>query len=775
MTNNFPKIPRFRLPDRWAKEPPTAKREAEAPADKKVKKLAPRTIIDLGKAINKKLAALGHKPLAHDERGFLPIREEHALIPPAAEQAEYTELMELWSQYQHLVKELAKPGATRSYPIVRERAEAALGYLTDMANAFDRQVSSKLPESVEDVQADIIGKSWEVKEKVSQLREETLKTLEDKFSGQKRLSSDDIGAVSKMIKKAQSESAKAMRDARIDIAAIIGTKKLSGEEKARGMKQIKRFAKGGLLARVMQLFGIHKKAQKALSTAKDEMQKISHLKLWEPENELTGVEKQTLAAFGADQKKELARRAGVVGIQGIYRFQIETFSKGKIRKQQKVFEAVERGSIVREPIDVTIRNKGSTIQSTMTPLNQYFDTTVGVGRVFEEAVGTGGVPSSNRYEPNIINAFASEVKNTQKEIAFEAIRHGILSDKHERDPEVRSKNSEKMAEDLLKATLLKELARQGISLEDLKNQPPGVPLTINFSSMSLVTPDWPRTIGTHGANEKTMLRDQVNALQSFDFRKEKYKQFKGFKLDGVIYPVKFNVMTFNYGVNAGASGKLAWAPGLKFGHDTQRKYNKLGLERLGGNVDAFKTLIQEQMTGCDAYQYEKYESALEEVDRLWNDIEYLNRNKSAYLDGGNQYEVGAKIMLLMSLMDRTTPDDRLGHATSLPSFRNAFNCMSGKDRTGIMGAVVRTFIILSERRDGKIPTHDELKHDKSLRLDFVKTFVQVAKEYGGLEITKDNGAIGYKVKKEAKLYQEAWKYLGEMFADIQGLGRTTAA
>lgn len=770
MTREFPEIPRFRLPDRWGKEPPKAEKGAEAPADKKVKKLAPRVIIDLGKAINKKLEALGYKPLAHDERGYLPIplSKEHALIPPAGEQAEYTELLELWGKYQHLVKELAKPGATRSYPIVRERVEAALGYLTDMATAFDRQVSSTLPESVQGVQADIIGKSWEVKEKVSQLREETLKSFEEQFSGKKRLSSGEIGTVTKMIKKAQSKSAKAMRDARVDIAAIIGTKGLSGEKKNRRMKQIKLFAKGKLLARVMQLFGIHKKAQRALSEAKEEMRKISHLKLWKPENELTGVEKQTLAAFGADQKKELARRAGVVGIRGIYRFQIETFSKGKIRKQQKVFEAVERGSIVREPIDVTIRNKGSAIQSTMTPLNQHFDTNVGVERIFEKTVGTGGVPSSNRFEPNIINAFATEVKNTQKEIAFEAIRHGILSDKYERNTDTRKDNSKKMAKELLKATLLKELARQGLKLEDLANQDPEKPLTINFNSMSLVTPDWPRAIGTHGANEKTMLRDQDYALQSFH-----NKEF--FEIDGVKYPVKFNVMTFNYGVNAGATGRLAWAPGLKFGLDTQRKYNKLALERLGGSVDKFKILILEQMTGCDAYEYEKYEGAIEEVDRLWNDIEYLNRNKSAYLDGGNQYEVGAKIMLLMSLMDRTTPADRLGHATSLPSFRNAFNCMSGKDRTGIMGAVVRTFIILSERRGGKIPTHEELKHDKSLRLDFVKTFIQVAKEYGGLEITKDNGAIGYKVRKEAKLYQEAWKYLGEMFKDIQGLGKTTAA
>ena len=90
------------------------------------------------------------------------------------------------------------------------------------------------------------------------------------------------------------------------------------------------------------------------------------------------------------------------------------------------------------------------------------------------------------------------------------------------------------------------------------------------------------------------------------------------------------------------------------------------------------------------------------MESVLKDIQYLMRNRKAYLEGRNQYEVGAKILLLQNMM-REVQD---GHSAWC-----AFNCMSGKDRTGIMDAIAKTYSLMRDENGGRVPTHDDLKKD----------------------------------------------------------------
>src|SRR5262249_16697 len=125
-----------------------------------------------------------------------------------------------------------------------------------------------------------------------------------------------------------------------------------------------------------------------------------------------------------------------------------------------------------------------------------------------------------------------------------------------------------------------------------------------------------------------------------------------------------------------------------------------------------------------------------------------------------------------TLMDQTietinqprTPDNRIS------GFKGAFNCMSGKDRTGWMDAVAKTFAIMAASNNGFYPSHAEFMEKPQRRQEFATILEKVLLEAGNLEITEYNtGAKGYKVEEEARLFGMSL----ETFMLAQGLSSTT--
>lgn len=556
------------------------------------------------------------------------------------------------------------------------------------------------------------------------------------------LSKKEIKELNKLLHATQDEMIEQLQSALIRL-----TKQKAGF--VDGSKQahyVKLLALGGFRAKFVRVLSGLSKTNNAAREALDKFSKatteLSNAN-WRSESfdfdslDGLGREKNIEFIYAKNNQNDLARRHGVLYNESFSMVKL-TFSKKKLAKQLKSLDAQLLSSKVRQTITKPLDFQGTQATSRLTPLNEEFDKTE---QVFGNIFGRGGISAANRQEAHLINGYDSRMMQGDREI-FSALRHGILSDKYEQDQAKRKENSKAAAAELVAAAYMKQCERLGLTMEEARNRDP--PLTLVLNSVSLVTPDLGRSLASKGASERDMLRDQMEALESLVGHSTEIE------VGGQKISVNLQVNAFNFGVNAGAVGKLKWAPGVKLGLDTQYKYNLKALEGLESQFNE----VFNSMSVTDP--------RVNEMQNLMADIQHLMRNKKAYLEGGNQYEIGAKIVILTNLMNEVK-----GFGAEA-----AFNCMSGKDRTGVMDAVARTFAVMRERGD-HFPTHEELMENTNGATDqFREIFSTMLEHYGGLEVTEMNtGALGFKVSGEANLYGID----KEIFETIRGLSKTTGA
>ncbi len=537
-------------------------------------------------------------------------------------------------------------------------------------------------------------------------------------------------------------------------------------------------------------------AVSTFQTAYADMNKISRQDIPLDPNTLTEVDQDRWKEFVNYQngKGTLKHRAGVIGINGIYRVH-HFFSAKNIAKQFKSFRmqalSNQERTTIEQNVDISLAKNKITVTNLLVPLNKEFDKQMGIRGVltgvFTSIFGTKGISSMNRREGHLVNAWETSLRTPDQtdaegniikegETLFRAVRHAITSDILGSD-ETREENSRKAAEELLKAALLQEIADQGLTLEEAAKK--GIQLRLN--SVSLVTPDDLRTLGSDINNEKRMLIDQMAALHSFE------GEGKSLTLDGVTIPIQFEANTFNFGVNAGAVGKLkigkTEASFIKMGLEFQYENNKKAWKNLKKQMEDFeKSLILPlylDQTGSN-----KISECLKDVQTnydnlilLRQDINALMKDREAYLKGDNQYDIGAKILNLTNTMDNMVkrinrdkpPEERLsGH-------KSAFNCKSGKDRTGVMDCAAKTNAIMAKQNGGYYLPHEdflgESEKAKANRKQFVDILVPLLIKAGSLKVTVLNtGVIGYKIQEEARLFGMSLKELLE----AQGLSVLTA-
>jgi len=651
---------------------------------------------------------------------------------------------------------------TRTGGIAKKRVKSEFGRIVDMVTSQERQ-AARLTEDLE-----THGKIQQVygraREDLLTLQNATIQQVPKR--GTELLDKREVKDLKKLLKKATKESMKIIREAQVKAAAKLATEGVGNEAHRQKLEsQVETLARGGIKAWLLHLPWIgSKRAVKAFKSAKSRMEAVAFKPIERIEGESL-VDRDIRTEFNNSPTAALSRRVGVVGYNGIYRLQ-RTFDKKKLHKQFKQHMAQQLGETkVRTTMSKKVKVGGKNYDSRLTPLNQEFSQLKGVTSFFGRLMGDKGISAANRKERHLINGWETEQKGKDGKPIFLGIRHAIMSDKYEKSKEIRRQAARQMAKELLHAAFIQELKRRGLTPDLASRQ--GLPIKINFSSVSLVTPDVLRKYFP-GANERQLLKDQIDALRELDGEQE-------LVLDGHRIRADFNIMAFNYGVNAGAVGRLK-LPMALMGHGRQHEYNKRSLEKLGRLVNdfnahkqEFRDKLKDMPDGADKTLAQL--DLEEQVNKLWVDIQHLNRNKYAYIKEGNQYEVGAKILLLMNLLDRAVlPDDALSRSTFGGS-KCAFNCMSGKDRAGYMDAMARTFAMMGDI-NGEIPTHQQLKESRELRLQFVRILVPMLKQYGGLDITEINTDVkGYKVNKEAQI----WGILGEDFEDIRALSPTTGA
>ncbi|ECC1662284.1 type III secretion system effector inositol phosphate phosphatase [Salmonella enterica subsp. salamae] len=356
-----------------------------------------------------------------------------------------------------------------------------------------------------------------------------------------------------------------------------------------------------------------------------------------------------------------------------------------------------------------------TIKNTLTHNGHHYTNTqlpaaemkIGTQDIFPIAYQGKGVCSWDtqniHHANNLWMSTVSAHEDGKDKTLFCGIRHGVLSPYHVKDPLLRQAGAENKAKEVLTAALFSkpELLTRALA---------GEAVSLKLVSVGLLTAS--NIFGKEG----TMVEDQMRAWQSLT-QPGKMIHLKIRNKDGELQTVKIKpeIAAFNVGVN-----ELALK--LGFGLKTSDSYNVEALYQLLGNdlrPDA-------KPGGWVGDWLAQYPDNYEIVNTLARQIKDIWKNNLHHNDGGEPYKLAQRLAMLAHEID------------AVP----AWNCKSGKDRTGMMDSEIKREIISSHQTHtlsvpGSLP-------DRSGQ----KIFQKVLLNSGNLEIQKQNtGGAGNKVMK----------------------------
>ncbi|EAW1720158.1 type III secretion system effector inositol phosphate phosphatase [Salmonella enterica subsp. indica] len=356
-----------------------------------------------------------------------------------------------------------------------------------------------------------------------------------------------------------------------------------------------------------------------------------------------------------------------------------------------------------------------TIKNTLTHNGHHYTSTqlpaaemkIGTQDIFPSAYQGKGVCSWDtrniHHANNLWMSTVSVHDDGKDKTLFCGIRHGVLSPYHVKDPLLRQTGAENKAKEILTAALFSKPELLTRALE-------GEAVSLKLVSVGLLTAS--NIFGKEG----TMVEDQMRAWQSLT-QPGKMIHLKIRNKDGELQTVKIkpDVAAFNVGVN-----ELALK--LGFGLKASDRYNVEALHQLLGN-----DLRPEAKPGGWVGEWlAQYPDNYKTVNILARQIKDIWKNKLHHKDGGEPYKLAQRLAMLANEID-VVP---------------AWNCKSGKDRTGMMDSEIKREIISMHQTHtvnapGSVP-------DGSGQ----KIFQKVLLNSGNLEIQKQNtGGAGNKVMK----------------------------
>ncbi|EDU0616292.1 TPA: SPI-1 type III secretion system effector inositol phosphate phosphatase SopB [Salmonella enterica subsp. salamae serovar 53:z4,z24:-] len=356
-----------------------------------------------------------------------------------------------------------------------------------------------------------------------------------------------------------------------------------------------------------------------------------------------------------------------------------------------------------------------TIKNTLTHNGHHYTNTqlpaaemkIGAKDIFPIAYQGKGVCSWDtkniHHANNLWMSTVSAHEDGKDKTLFCGIRHGVLSPYHVEDPLLRQAGAENKAKEVLTAALFSkpELLTKALA---------GEAVSLKLVSVGLLTAS--NIFGKEG----TMVEDQMRAWQSLT-QPGKMIHLKIRNNDGELQTVKIkpDVAAFNVGVN-----ELALK--LGFGLKASDRYNAEALHQLLGN-----DLRPEAKPGGWVGEWlAQYPDNYEVVNTLARQIKDIWKNNLHHKDGGEPYKLAQRLAMLAHEID------------AVP----AWNCKSGKDRTGMMDSEIKREMISLHQTHilnapGSLP-------DSSGQ----KIFQKVLLNSGNLEIQKQNtGGAGNKVMK----------------------------
>lgn len=304
----------------------------------------------------------------------------------------------------------------------------------------------------------------------------------------------------------------------------------------------------------------------------------------------------------------------------------------------------------------------------------------------------------------------------------------------------------------------------------------GQTVTLDIASLSLLTPDCLRPLkGDPNSDERQMFADQQQAWQ--DVSGPQALKVSVPTADGgrreITVQANIRPLAFNYGVNAGAVGGLSAIAG---GWDTAQRANTPALTQLLGENPAGladghapEGLIGEKLAHLgaqiasmrapgstaspDALQAaeKKYAQALEVARQIGEIVQ----DESFRHSDGEAYKMPTRLAILCEMLD----------------IKIAFNCKSGKDRTGELDAEIKHFRLQMEMT-GQVPQLGRTRSPEELA-----QFHEVVTHSGNFEMQRLNtGYAGYKLKGVGDLYaQFGGNGHDDLTADYLGLSGYTAS
>ncbi|ECD5486004.1 type III secretion system effector inositol phosphate phosphatase [Salmonella enterica subsp. enterica serovar Brijbhumi] len=357
-----------------------------------------------------------------------------------------------------------------------------------------------------------------------------------------------------------------------------------------------------------------------------------------------------------------------------------------------------------QTIKNTLTHNGHQYTNTQLPAA---DMKIGTQDIFPSAYQGKGVCSWDtkniHHANNLWMSTVSAHEDGKDKTLFCGIRHGVLSPYDVKDPLLRQTGAENKAKEVLTAALFSKPELLTRALE-------GEAVNVKLVSVGLLTAS--NVLGKEG----TMVEDQMRAWQSLT-QPGKMIHLKIRNKDGELQTVKIKpeIAAFNVGVN-----ELALK--LGFGLKTSDSYNVEALHQLLGN-----DLRPEAKPGGWVGDWlAQYPDNYEAVNILARQIKDIWKNNLHHKDGGEPYKLAQRLAMLANEID------------AVP----AWNCKSGKDRTGMMDSEIkRETISLHQTHTlnapGSLP-------DRSGQ----EIFQKVLLNSGNLEIQKQNtGGAGNKVMK----------------------------
>ncbi|MDE1464466.1 inositol phosphate phosphatase SopB [Spartinivicinus poritis] len=364
-----------------------------------------------------------------------------------------------------------------------------------------------------------------------------------------------------------------------------------------------------------------------------------------------------------------------------------------------------------QPISKTIEWQGKQYTSEMTPAAEL----PSLQMAYQHSKVSGISSMATSEDKHAVNLWVSEFKDSTGNTIFKGVRHGVNTPFGVKGPDARQAGADKRTQEVITAAL--ELNKNQL-INHLQSGNSNEPFNLKLTSTSLLTPS--QYYKGKGYKERQFIQEQLAAWQrASDGPKEFTVNIKG---ENKTVKVQLDVLAFNFGVNGGAKLASKFPNLVKFadqhpnsditGWKMADQNNREPLDRL------ISWAINYKNTSNDELKNQRIQIYLDNIAALM----LTNQHR---LDGNRAYALPELVVLLSNEMG-VVP---------------AWNCMSGKDRTGLLDAEVKQSLIEQELNSGHVADFSSAMTDERQALHD-----KVLLESGNHEIQKANtGVPGYKI------------------------------